>query len=172
MSRRTSPPTPDVANTQVPRYRDRILDQVRNDPYEVSEKRVKSPRCGECGAVYQRGRWTWSPPPEDVHETHCPACRRTHDNLPAGLVILEGVHAPALRAEMLRLAQHQAERERSEHPMHRIMRVVERDDGIELATTDIHLPQRIGRAIKRAFHGELEIRYGEAEYTVRVTWHA
>jgi len=38
-------------------------------------------------------------------------------------------------------------------------------------TTDIHLPQRIGRALERAYDAELDVRYGEDEYVVRVRWH-
>ena len=53
--------------------------------------------------------------------------------------------------------------------MHRIMHVNDRDDRIQIATTDIHLPQRIS-AIKRAYRGDLDIRYGENEYSVRVHW--
>jgi hypothetical protein len=28
--------------------------------------------------------------------------------------------------------------------------------GVVINTTDIHLPRRIGEAVKRAFHGEIE----------------
>lgn len=172
MSRRMISPMPEAAAVTVPRYRSRVLDETRHDPYQLSAKPIEPTRCGECGAVFHRGRWSWVPAPERSHVTSCPACRRIRDRLPAGFITLEGVRTPALRAELLRLVHNQAERERSEHPMHRIMRMEARDDRIELATTDIHLPQRVGRAIKRAFHGTLDIHYGDDEYTVRIHWHA
>jgi hypothetical protein len=39
-----------------------------------------------------------------------------------------------------------------------------------ITTTDIHLPQRIGEAVRRACHGDLQVRYGSDEYSVRVHW--
>jgi hypothetical protein len=41
-----------------------------------------------------------------------------------------------------------------------------------ISTTDIHLPRRIGEALKRAFHGELDMHFDEAGYFVRVDWGA
>ena len=37
-------------------------------------------------------------------------------------------------------------------------------------TTDIHLPRRIGDAVKRAFHGDIEDHFEKDGYFVRVTW--
>jgi hypothetical protein len=37
-------------------------------------------------------------------------------------------------------------------------------------TTDIHLPRRIGEAVKRAFHGTLDEHFDEGGYFVRVNW--
>jgi hypothetical protein len=37
-------------------------------------------------------------------------------------------------------------------------------------TTDIHLPRRIGEAVRRAFHGEIEENFEDDGYFVRVTW--
>ena len=51
------------------------------------------------------------------------------------------------------------------------MKSAERGDRIEVLTTDIHLPQRIGEALKSAYDGELSVRYGSDEYSVRVHWH-
>ena len=35
---------------------------------------------------------------------------------------------------------------------------------------DVHSPRRIAHALESAYRGDLEIRYGENEYTVRVHW--
>ena len=43
-------------------------------------------------------------------------------------------------------------------------------DGVVVTTTDVHLPQRIAKSLKHAYHGDFEIRYGHDEYTVRVNW--
>jgi hypothetical protein len=42
---------------------------------------------------------------------------------------------------------------------------------VHITTTDIHLPRRIGTALKRAYDGDLDVRFGEDEYAVRVRWH-
>ena len=47
----------------------------------------------------------------------------------------------------------------------------EPDGKLEVSTTDIHLPQRIGEKLKSAFHGKLTIRYGKDEYAVHLHWH-
>ena len=43
-------------------------------------------------------------------------------------------------------------------------------DGLVVSTTDSHLPRQIGEALKHAYHGELDIHYGEGEDSVRVNW--
>ena len=76
----------------------------------------------------------------------------------------------AHRAELVQLVRNEAEHERKEHPLHRIMQLDEEADRVWVSTTDIHLPHRIGEALKRAYDGELQIHYGHDEYSVRVHW--
>jgi len=70
------------------------------------------------------------------------------------------------------LARHQEEAEKSEHPLNRIIKIDEDADGIVINTTDIHLPRRIGEAVKRAFHGSLNEDFDQGGYFVRVNWTA
>jgi hypothetical protein len=170
MIRRTPTTAPRNAAGQAGRYRDRIFDDQRHDPYQTKAKFAGPVRCSDCGVVYQDGRWQRVSAPEGSDAGLCPACRRIRDKLPAGQVLLDGPFVPAHREELLRIARNEASHEESEHPLHRIMQVDERDDAIAIATTDIHLPQRIGEAVKRACRGELEVRYGSDEYSVRVHW--
>lgn len=170
MSRRTPLRTPDTPPGGATRYRDRIFDSKRHDPYAPAGKYTEPTRCSECGAVYHRGRWQWAHAQEGAATKICPACHRIADNLPAGVVILEGAFVSNHRSELLGIVRNEADHERGEHPMHRIMRVDEYADRVEIATTDIHLPQRIGEAIRRAHHGDLRVEYAEDEYNVRVCW--
>ncbi len=39
-----------------------------------------------------------------------------------------------------------------------------------VSTTDIHLPRRIGEALKRAYDGMLELDYDEDGYFLRASW--
>ena len=50
------------------------------------------------------------------------------------------------------------------------MSIDEDTQGIVINTTDIHLPRRIGEAVTRAFHGEIEAHFEEDGYFVRVNW--
>ena len=170
MTRRTSPPTPKTPPGGVTRYGDRIFDAKRHDPYQVREKYAEPTQCGTCGAVFHRGRWQWASAPQGGHVGLCPACQRIRDKLPAGEVTLEGPFVRAHRADLVHLIHNEAEHEREEHPLHRIMLLDEGADPVRVSTTDIHLPQRIGEALKKAYDGALEIHYGDNEYTVRVHW--
>jgi len=170
MTRRGRVSTRDTPPGSVERYRDRIFDAKRIDPYEAKGKLSEPTVCGDCQAVFHRGRWQWASPPQGAHEERCPACRRIHDKLPAGYVTLEGPFFDAHREELLQLVQNEAARERGEHPLHRIMRIEESHEKVVVLTTDIHTPRRLGRALESAYRGDLDLRYGEDEYAVRVHW--
>ena len=170
MPRRTPPPTPHTPPGGVTRYRDRIFDAKRHDPYQVAGKYAEPTRCSSCGAVFHHGRWQWASTLPGSHVVLCPACQRIRDKLPAGVVTLEGLFVAAHRTELVQLVRNVAEREREEHPLNRIMQIDEGADRVQVSTTDIHSPQRIGEALKRAYDGELKLQYAEDEYMVRVHW--
>jgi hypothetical protein len=75
-----------------------------------------------------------------------------------------------LKGEIVRLARHQEEAERQEHPLNRIMDIREQLGSLVIRTTDIHLPRRIGEAVQRAYKGGLKSQFDEASYFVRVDW--
>ncbi len=170
MTRRHPTPTADSPPGSVTRYRDRIFDDLRHDPYQAKGKYREPTVCAGCGAIFQNGRWKWGEAPLHSHKETCPACARIRDNLPASLVTLSGEFFNAHRAELLQLARNTAESERAEHPLHRIMHVAETPDEAVISTCDVHSPRRIGGALERAYDGELEVRFGEDEYSVRVHW--
>ena len=68
------------------------------------------------------------------------------------------------------MADNQENQEKVEHPLHRIMNVHERAGTIRIETTDIHLPRRIGEALRRAHKGDLAINYENEGCFVRVSW--
>lgn len=140
------------------------------DPYSRKEKLADGTSCPQCHAVYKAGRWQWAPKPAESHEELCPACRRTNDKFPAGVVTFAGEFAREHKDEILRLARHQEEAERKEHAMNRVMSVEEAGDAIVINTTDIHLPRRIGEAVQRTFRGKLEEKFEKEGYFVRVSW--
>jgi hypothetical protein len=145
--------------------RDGILD-----PYQARHKPTGPTFCRQCGAVYRRGRWLWGNKPADAHEDLCPACRRIDDGLPAGTVTLHGVFPPEQKEQIVGLARNEEAAEKSEHALNRIISIEDAENRLVINTTDIHLPRRLGEALKRAFHGTLDMHFDDAGYFVRVDW--
>jgi NMD protein affecting ribosome stability and mRNA decay len=157
-------------------YRDRRISgraqQTHiDDPYKGPRKLAEPSVCTACGAVYIAGHWRWSSRPANAHETLCQACQRIHDKYPAGVVIIKGGFVGKHRADIVQLIRNAEEHAKAEHPLNRIMSIEDKADGIVVNTTDIHLPCRIGHALRKAFHGVLETRYEPHTYAVHVSWH-
>ena len=70
----------------------------------------------------------------------------------------------------MNLVHNEAEGEKAEHPMKRIMNVRETDDGVTVTTTDSHLARSIGDALERAYEGDLDYEYNTQEEVLRVCW--
>jgi hypothetical protein len=163
-----------MKNAEVPprtARRDRLIREREHDPYKTRLKLREPTLCPQCKAVYHKGRWTWDPMPEGAHEELCQACHRINDDYPAGILTIDGDFVREHRAEILHLAVNRESLEKGEHPLHRIMKVEERDNAVEISTTDIHLPRRIGEAVRDAFEGDLDLNYDQEGYFIRVNWH-
>ena len=148
-----------------------IFDEAPHDPYQARGKYAEPSRCGDCGAVYHRGRWQWGDAPAGAHAVLCPACHRIRDRLPAGTLTLEGAFVDAHRDEIANLIGHEESRAKSDHPLDRIVEIAHSPERVTVTTTDIHLARRIGVAMKNAYRGELAIEYAKGAYEVRVRWH-
>ncbi len=150
---------------------DRMIREHVHDPYKTRLKLAEPTVCPECGAVFHKGRWQWSAtPPRDAHEEMCQACHRTKDKYPAGTLTLTGDFVGSHKDEIVHLIRHQEELEKGEHPLHRIMNIEQEPGQIVVNTTDIHLPRRIGEALHHAYKGDLDFRYEEEAYFLRVKW--
>lgn len=148
----------------------RAQDDHVIDPYQRQSKLHEPTACPQCKAVYHDGAWRWAARPAEAAEALCPACRRTIENQPAGIVTLSGPVVGQHTAELLHLIRHQEDLEKDDHPMNRIIAIDQKPGEITVTTTDIHLPRRIGEAVRHAFHGNLDLRYDEDNYFVRATW--
>jgi len=159
-------------NTAITRTRkDRLLQKRIHGPYKSPRKLPEPTVCPKCNAVFKAGRWQWLEAwPANAPEKTCPACRRIQDNCPAGSVILSGDFIKQHRQEVINLARHHEWSERSQHPLHRIISIEELPDQVVVATTDIHLPKRIGQAVLSAYKGQLDLQYDEEGCFVRIHW--
>lgn len=159
------------ANIAVHARSSRLVCERVADPYMRVSKLAQPAVCSGCGAVFQKGRWQWSAraPKGAAHEI-CQACRRVNDDYPAGIMTLRGAYVRTHLKELLAVARNQENAEMKDHPLHRIMAVEEKRNSVVIKTTDIHLPGRIGRALLRSCRGELDVKYDEGAYFVRVNW--
>lgn len=153
-----------------PTRRDRLLKELVHDPYMATRKLPEPTVCPSCEAVFHEGRWMWGERPTKTAEVLCPACRRAHDKEPAGLLTISGEFWRAHEDEIKNLARNVESREKAEHPMKRIMDMDTRDDRLAISFTEPHLARAVGEAIEHAYNGELDFRYNQGEYYLRVTW--
>lgn len=172
---------------QKPDRRDRLIEPFDLDPYHARAKPKGAATCSECGVVFRNGRWTAPKtgaeagaeadaeagadrPAAEEDSVVCPACRRVRDAYPAGWVTLSGDFLEGRRDELIGLMRNEEAMERGEHPLNRIMAIEETQDALTVTTTDVRLPQRIARALERAYGGELEIKSEPDEHRVRASW--
>ena len=125
-------------------------------PTQVLGKMPELARCPRCFASYREGRWTWRRAPMDAYEHRCPACERIETDYPAGVVQLTGSFVAPHLAELVGLMRGVEEREKKEHPLKRIIDIVTREGGVTVRTTDGKLAEALGRALFRAYEGNLE----------------
>ena len=153
-----------------PISREQLLQGFIHDSYKAGRKLREPTRCPDCGAVFQSGRWTWGAAPAAAHEERCPACHRIHDEFPAGFVTLKGEFLQQHRDEILRLMRNHEAKEKAEHPLQRIMAIVDSADGVMVTTTDAHLARDLAQALQHAYKGELEFHYNKEDNLLRATW--
>jgi len=154
---------------RVPR-RDRTIQEARHDVYQARGKFREPTACPRCGAVFHKGRWSWGLRPAEAHEAICPACERIGDQNPAGILTLQGLFLTVHRDEILGLIHNEEAKAKTEHPLSRVMKVDQKDDTVEVTTTDMHLAQGIGEALRHAYQGTLALRYSRNQQLIRVRW--
>ncbi len=143
------------------------------NPYHEDKKYPEPTDCPRCHLTYRNGRWQLKhseEEPQHSNTSHCPACRREIDRLPAGLLYLRGAYWEKNSEEILNIAKNQASAAAEHRPLQRIMWIDQTDDKTEIATTSSHLAQRIGKAIEEACKGSLTIKHADDAQLVRLYW--
>lgn len=139
---------------------------------EAPRKLPEIADCPHCRASYRNGRWTWETAPMDAYELVCPACERIAADYPAGVIELVGAFAAEHREELIGLLRNIEERECAEHPLKRIIRIADETTGFAVSVTDAKLAASFGRALEKAYAGQLEQAptTRDTENLVRVRW--
>lgn len=131
--------------------------------------------CESCQAVYRNKRWYAGPEVLKAGtaavKVVCPACLKIRDNFPGGIVTLAGGYVLPHKRELLKLIKNEEDRARGFNPLERVMSIKENGRGsLIVNTTNEKLAQRLGRAIKKAFHGDVSYHWSHDNKLVRVDW--
>lgn len=150
------------------------------DPYIPRKSASSVGICPKCRAICRNKRWVL-----DEKEfaaltrkgagtgfvwMRCPACRKIEDGFPAGVVTLSGGYLRDHREDILNLIRNEEKRAMGINPLERIMRMEDKGEGLEIATTDEKLAQRIGREVRKACQGTVEYKWSEDSKLLRVSW--
>ena len=150
---------------------------MSTDPYKARGGSAEAV-CGSCRAVYRNKRWYAEPgalgkaaAARISAQTVCPACLKIRDAFPGGIVTLKGDFVLAHKEDIMNLVRNEEQRARGFNPLERIMAL--REDGygsMVVTTTNEKLAQRLGRALKKAFRGEVSYNWSHDDKLVRVEW--
>lgn len=152
--------------------------ETTSDPYTPRGAKRKIEICSGCRAVYRNKRWYADDEASKASQkdpaavrTVCPACLKIRDDFPGGIVTLKGDFVLPHKVELMNLIKNEEERARGFNPLERVMSIKENGHGnLIISTTNEKLAQRLGRAIKKAFHGEVSYHWSHDNKLVRVEW--
>jgi len=147
------------------------------DPYLPAEGQEAS-LCSTCRALYQNKRWFFDEKlagklagTAKVKEVTCPTCRKIKDNYPEGILTLSGEFIKDHKDEIIARLKKEAERVSGRSVADRIISLNEEGkDRLVVETTSEKMAQHLGRAVYKAYKGELSFKWGEMTKFVRVFW--
>ncbi len=147
------------------------------DPY-LPEEGQEASLCSDCNALYQNKRWFYDEKlaqrlagTAKVRQVVCPTCRKVKEQYPEGYLTLSGDFFAERKDEVVTLLKNEAARVSSRSVLDRVITMTEiGKNELEVKTTTEKLAQHLGRAIYRAYKGELDFRWSETNPLVRVYW--
>jgi NMD protein affecting ribosome stability and mRNA decay len=148
----------------------------QEDPYQPAEGQ-EAAVCTQCHALYRSKRWSFDAPlyerlagTDKVREVICPTCRRIKDHFPEGILTLSGEFFTQHQEEIVRVLEKEAGRVAKRSVADRIIQIIPEGDKLVVETTSEKMAQHLGRAVYKAYKGDLNFRWGEVERFVRVYW--
>jgi len=155
--------------------RDQFADV--DDPLAQRRHLPEHTVCGRCDAVVQEGLWTMDAGQRHLllssgaaNEVVCPACRQMEEGAAEGILTLRGDFLRKHVVEIGHLIRNEADEALADNPMGRIISLRSTEDEMVIETTNEKLAQRIGRAIYRAYKGDLDYHWGDGNHLARVDW--
>ena len=148
-----------------------------DDPY-ITRKAYPEPTiCPVCGLVFHNKRWskddTLLESIKTIAEKHkCPSCRKIEDHFTMGTIFIssESDFVEKHKSEIINLIRNEEKREFLRNPLDRIMSLKEQGNEFTVETTSENLAVTIGKALHRAYNGEVEFSYSRENKQARVYW--
>ena len=145
------------------------------DPYIQSHGPHETIVCVKCGSVYHDQRWYLKDQVvranhSEAAKTICPACLKTRDKMPGGVVRLSGAFLRSHMQEILNLIHNENARAMHINPLERIMEIKTVGGCVDILTTNEKLAQKIGRALHKAYRGVVSYMWSHDTKLARVNW--
>jgi hypothetical protein len=144
-----------------------------NEPYELAAGQ----EAAACHALYQGKRWCFDEKlygklagAGKVRQVVCPACRKIKDHYVEGYLTLSGEFLGAHKDELVTLLENEAAKVGKRNVGDRIIQMAPEGEKLVVETTTDKLAQHLGRAIYKAYKGDLSFRWSEGNKFVRVYW--
>lgn len=166
---------PGAKDPTVAMTRDQFADV--DDPQAQRAHLPERTVCSRCNAVVHNGLWKMDAGQKHLllsmgaaSEVVCPACRQVEEHAPEGVLTLRGNFLREHAVEIVHLIRNEADEALVDNPMERIIDLRTTEDEWVVETTNEKLAQRIGRAVYRAYKGDLDYHWGGGNHLARVDW--
>ncbi|MCS7200380.1 MAG: BCAM0308 family protein [Caldimicrobium sp.] len=151
--------------------------ETQEDPYAITHAPTGEAVCPKCKSVFKDKRWFIDQEiaeelleAENVPKLLCPGCRKVLERYAMGYLYLTGNFWKTHKEDIMKLIQNEYEKARGLNPLHQIISMYDDGDTTVIETTTDHLAERFGRAIYKAYKGDLEFKWSKGEKLVRVYW--
>lgn len=136
--------------------------------------------CPSCGAVYAKRRWSHTLAARTlagsagrpfVHQL-CASCRRRRSGVPHGFLHIAGDFFGLHRTDIEHLLRNEVARAGEDNPLHQILGWEDlKGGGLLVTTATEHLVQRLGRALEKAYDGDIHYGFSHENKLAHVWWH-
>lgn len=146
-----------------------------NDPYLLPKSLPDPTICPSCNLLYHDKRWIKNDELANMvsmiaYQYKCPACRKIEDRYVMGVVNISGNFYNTHKEDIINLIKNTEKKEILRNPLDRIMSLKNVKGMMVVETTSENLAIAIGKALKRAYKGNLEIKFSSDNKFVRVNW--
>lgn len=146
--------------------------------YQAVEDRPGTLVCPRCRAISLQKRWFLDDALYDklrrdpeAQLVRCPGCERVERGIYEGRVVLRGDWIVDHKDEVINLIKNQESEARQTNPFSRIGVIKDQGNQLELYVTTQWLAVRIGKELRKAHKGELQIDHLPQQKFSLVTWH-